>query len=72
MALVEPTSGPGDQGNYNSINVLTAAKQAGVSRVVVTLSMLAMTTSPNWRDEFVEAEDYWTNIEDCKKKGVSG
>ncbi|XP_059429333.1 cinnamoyl-CoA reductase 1-like [Corylus avellana] len=52
-----------------TINVLTAAKEAGVSRVVVTSSMLAMTTSANWRDDVVEAEDYWTDIEDCKKKG---
>jgi hypothetical protein len=48
------------------------AKEAGVSRVVVTPSKLAMTTSPNWRDDIVEAEDYWTDIEDCKKKGVRG
>ncbi|XP_059429332.1 phenylacetaldehyde reductase-like [Corylus avellana] len=52
-----------------TINVLTAAKEAGVSRVVVTSSLMAITTSSNLPDDIVEAEDCWTDIEDCKKKG---
>jgi hypothetical protein len=42
-----------------------------VSRVVVTSSLMAITTSFNLLDDIVEAEDCWTDIEDCKKKEVS-
>jgi nucleoside-diphosphate-sugar epimerase len=54
-----------------TINVLTAAKEAGVSRVVLTSSLMAITTSLNLPDDIVEAEDCWTDIEYCKQKGVS-
>ena len=42
-----------------------------MSRVVVTSSLMAITTSSNLPDDIVQAEDCWTDIEDCKKKGVS-
>lgn len=51
--------------------MLTAAKEAGVSRVVVTSSISAITPSPNWPADKVKAEDCWTDIEYCKQKGVS-
>ncbi|XP_062172418.1 cinnamoyl-CoA reductase CAD2-like [Alnus glutinosa] len=53
-----------------TINVLTAAKEAGVSRVVLTSSFMAITTSLNLPDDIVEAEDCWTDIEYCKQKGL--
>jgi hypothetical protein len=51
--------------------VLTAAKEAAVSRVVVTSSISAITPSPNWPGDVVKAEGCWTDIEYCKQKGVS-
>jgi hypothetical protein len=42
-----------------------------VSRVVLTSSLMAITTSPNLPDDIVEAEACWTDIEYCKQKGVS-
>lgn len=54
-----------------TLNVLTAAKEAGVSRVVVTSSISAITPSPNWPADIKKAEDCWTDIEYCKQKGVS-
>ena len=54
-----------------TLNVLTAAKQAGVSRVVLTSSISAMTPSPSWPSDKVKGEDCWTDIDYCKQKGVS-
>ncbi|KAK3206579.1 hypothetical protein Dsin_020625 [Dipteronia sinensis] len=51
-----------------TINVLTAAKAAGVRRVVVTSSVSAVTPSPNWPADKVKAEDCWTDVEYCKQK----
>ncbi|KAB1202252.1 Cinnamoyl-CoA reductase 1 [Morella rubra] len=53
-----------------TIHVLTAAKEAGVSRVVVTSSISAITPSPNWPADKVKVEDCWTDIEYCKQKGL--
>ncbi|KAM7527637.1 hypothetical protein LguiB_031047 [Lonicera macranthoides] len=53
-----------------TINVLTAAKELGVKRVVVTSSGSAITPSPNWPADLVNNEDCWTDIEYCKKKGM--
>ncbi|GFP84238.1 cinnamoyl-coa reductase 1 [Phtheirospermum japonicum] len=53
-----------------TINVLTAAKEAGVRRVVVTSSISAIIPSPNWPADKVKNEDCWTNEEYCKLKGV--
>ena len=52
-------------------NVLTAAKEAGVSRVVVTSSISSITPSPNWPPDDVKAEDCWSDMDYCKQKEVS-
>lgn len=54
-----------------TINVLTAAKEAGVSRVVVTSSISSITPSPNWPADVVKAEDCWSDMDYCKQKEVS-
>ncbi|KNA02740.1 hypothetical protein SOVF_215820, partial [Spinacia oleracea] len=51
-------------------NVLRAAKEAGVKRVVVTSSISAITPSPNWPADVVKNEDCWTDVEYCQKKGL--
>ncbi|CAH2042036.1 unnamed protein product [Thlaspi arvense] len=50
-------------------NVLTAAKELVVRRVVVTSSISAITPSPNWPADVIKNEDCWTDEEYCKKKG---
>ncbi|KAL0390101.1 UNVERIFIED_CONTAM: Cinnamoyl-CoA reductase 1 [Sesamum calycinum] len=52
-----------------TINVLTAAKELGVRRVVVTSSISAIIPSPNWPADVVKNEDCWTDEEYCKRKG---
>ncbi|OIT01044.1 cinnamoyl-coa reductase 1 [Nicotiana attenuata] len=54
-----------------TMNVLTASKELGVRRVVVTSSISAIIPSPNWPADRVKNEDCWTDIEYCKQKGVS-
>ncbi|KAK6234579.1 hypothetical protein SCA6_009916 [Theobroma cacao] len=49
-----------------TLNVLTAAKELGVKRVVVTSSISAITPSPNWPADKIKAEDCWSDIEYCK------
>ncbi|XP_004490640.1 phenylacetaldehyde reductase-like [Cicer arietinum] len=51
-----------------TLNVLNAAKEVGVKRVVVTSSISAITPSPNWPSDVVKREDCWTDIEYCKDK----
>ncbi|CAA3013543.1 cinnamoyl- reductase 1 [Olea europaea subsp. europaea] len=53
-----------------TINVLTAAKELGVRRVVVTSSISAIVPSPNWPADVVKNEECWTDEEYCKQKGV--
>lgn len=53
-----------------TINVLRAAKEAGVKRVVVTSSISAIIPSPNWPSDVVKGEDCWADIEYCKQNGV--
>ncbi|KAK0606379.1 hypothetical protein LWI29_037089 [Acer saccharum] len=53
-----------------TINVLTAAKAAGVRRVVVTSSASAIMPSPHWPADKVKSEDCWTDVESCKQKQV--
>ncbi|KAL6508781.1 hypothetical protein OROHE_021340 [Orobanche hederae] len=53
-----------------TINVLTAAKEVGVRRVVVTSSVSAIIPSPNWPADRVKNEDCWTDEEYCKRNGV--
>ncbi|XVF68461.1 hypothetical protein PTKIN_Ptkin11bG0004700 [Pterospermum kingtungense] len=50
-----------------TLNVLTAAKELGVKRVVVTSSISAITPSPNWPADKIKAEDCWSDIEYCKQ-----
>ncbi|KAI8523523.1 hypothetical protein RHMOL_Rhmol13G0080900 [Rhododendron molle] len=51
-------------------NVLTAAKELGVRRVVVTSSTAAITPSPYWPADKVKNEDCWTDVDYCKQNGV--
>ncbi|XP_027164454.1 cinnamoyl-CoA reductase 1 [Coffea eugenioides] len=53
-----------------TINVLTAAKELGVRRVVVTSSISAIIPSPNWPADKVKNEECWADEEYCKQKGV--
>ncbi|OIW04387.1 hypothetical protein TanjilG_32579 [Lupinus angustifolius] len=53
-----------------TMNVLKAAKEAGVQRVVVTSSISAITPSPSWPSDVVKREDCWTDIEYSKQKGL--
>ncbi|KAI9126899.1 hypothetical protein K1719_002495 [Acacia pycnantha] len=50
-----------------TINVLTVAKEAGVSRVVLTSSISSITPSPKWPYDVIKNEDCWTDIEYCKE-----
>lgn len=50
--------------------MLTAAKEAGVQRVVVTSSISSITPSPSWPPDVVKTEDCWTDTEYCKQKGL--
>ncbi|KAG6761203.1 hypothetical protein POTOM_034404 [Populus tomentosa] len=52
-----------------TINVLTAAKENGVRRVVVTSSISSITPSPNWPADVIKNEDCWTDVEYCKQNG---
>ena len=54
-----------------TINVLTAAKENGVRRVVVTSSISSITPSPNWPADVIKNEDCWTDVEYCKQNEVS-
>ncbi|KAK7385570.1 hypothetical protein VNO78_31295 [Psophocarpus tetragonolobus] len=51
-------------------NVLMAAKEAGVRRVVITSSISSIHPSPNWPGDVAKTEECWTDIEYCKQKGL--
>lgn len=53
-----------------TINVLTAAKQLGVRRVVVTSSISAIIPSPNWPADRIKNEECWADEEYCRQNGV--
>lgn len=53
-----------------TMNVLTAAKEAGVRRVVVTSSISAITPSPKWSADKIKNEECWTDEEFCKQNGL--
>ncbi|KAJ6409357.1 hypothetical protein OIU84_008950 [Salix udensis] len=53
-----------------TINVLTAAKENGVRRVVVTSSVSSIMPSPNWPADVIKNEDCWTDVEYCKQNSV--
>lgn len=54
-----------------TVNVLKAAKDAGVERVVATSSISAIIPSPSWPADKIKGEDCWTDLDYCKEKGVS-
>ncbi|KAA8549452.1 hypothetical protein F0562_001136 [Nyssa sinensis] len=51
-------------------NVLRAAKELGVRRVVVTSSVSAITPCHNWPADVVKDENCWTDVDYCIKKGL--
>ncbi|XP_074280381.1 cinnamoyl-CoA reductase 1-like [Silene latifolia] len=51
-------------------NVLTAAKELGVKRAVVTSSISSIVPSPNWPADVPKGEDCWTDEEYCRSKGL--
>lgn len=53
-----------------TVNVLTAAKELGVKRVVVTSSISAIIPSRYWPADVVKGDDCWTDIDYCKQNGV--
>ncbi|XP_023520271.1 cinnamoyl-CoA reductase 1 [Cucurbita pepo subsp. pepo] len=72
--IVDPVEDPErdllDPAIKGTINVLTAAKEAGVQRVVVTSSISSMIPNPNWPENVVINEECWTDIDYCKQKGL--
>ncbi|KAJ0983877.1 hypothetical protein J5N97_002233 [Dioscorea zingiberensis] len=53
-----------------TLNVLRAAKENGVNRVVVTSSISAIIPSPKWPADVVKDESCWADLEYCKENGV--
>jgi nucleoside-diphosphate-sugar epimerase len=53
-----------------TINVLTAAKEASVKRVVVTSSISAITPSPNWPADKIKNEECWAAEDYCRQNGL--
>nr|DAD26322.1 TPA_asm: hypothetical protein HUJ06_027790 [Nelumbo nucifera] len=53
-----------------TINVLKAAKECGVRRVVVTSSISAIIPSRYWPADVIKGEDCWTDVDYCKQKGI--
>lgn len=53
-----------------TVNVLTAAKELGVKRVVVTSSISAIIPSRYWPADVVKGDDCWTDIDYCKQNGL--
>ncbi|KAJ8499763.1 hypothetical protein OPV22_010315 [Ensete ventricosum] len=50
-----------------TLNVLRAAKESGVGRVVVTSSISAIVPSPGWPADVVKDENCWTDVEYCRQ-----
>ncbi|CAL9086459.1 unnamed protein product [Musa textilis] len=50
-----------------TLNVLRAAKESGVGRVVVTSSISAIVPSPGWPADVVKDESCWTDLEYCRQ-----
>ncbi|RZC91937.1 hypothetical protein C5167_021649 [Papaver somniferum] len=53
-----------------TMNVLKAAKECGVKRVVLTSSISAITPSPNWPADVPKREDCWADLDYCKQNGL--
>ncbi|GAB4860242.1 hypothetical protein Ancab_011722 [Ancistrocladus abbreviatus] len=68
--IKEPVKEVLDPAVKGTKNVLTAAKELGVRRVVVTSSISSITPSPSWPADVVKREDCWTDVEYCKQKGL--
>ena len=54
-----------------TLNVLQAAKESGVRRVVLTSSVSAIVPSPDWPADTIKDENCWTDVEYCKKNEVA-
>lgn len=54
-----------------TLNVLQAAKECGVRRVVLTSSISAIVPSPGWPADTFKDENCWTDVEYCKKNEVA-
>ncbi|CAI9107045.1 OLC1v1006317C1 [Oldenlandia corymbosa var. corymbosa] len=66
----DPQSQLLDPALKGTINVLTAAKEFGVRRVVITSSVSAIHPSPNWPSDKVKNEECWTDEDYCRRDGV--
>jgi len=55
-----------------TLNVLRAAKDCGVGRVVLMSSQAAMVPNPNWPAGKVIDDDSWADVELLKKLQVTG
>ncbi|XP_038980877.1 phenylacetaldehyde reductase isoform X2 [Phoenix dactylifera] len=53
-----------------TLNVLRAAKESGVKRVVVTSSISAIVPSPSWPADVVKDENCWTDVDYCKQNEI--
>ncbi|XP_074559639.1 cinnamoyl-CoA reductase CAD2-like [Curcuma longa] len=53
-----------------TLNVLRAAKESGVRRVVVTSSVAAIFPSPGWPADRVKDESCWTDLDYCRQKEI--
>lgn len=53
-----------------TINVLEAAKNFNVRRVVLTSSISALVPNPNWPAGKVFDESSWTDLDYCKSRQV--
>ncbi|XP_057431621.1 cinnamoyl-CoA reductase 1 isoform X2 [Lotus japonicus] len=51
-----------------TLNVLEAAKRAGVRRVVLTSSISALVPNPNWPEGRAVDESSWTDVEFCESR----
>ncbi|XP_078162775.1 phenylacetaldehyde reductase-like [Carex rostrata] len=63
----DPQSELLDPAVKGTLNVLQAAKESGVRRVVLTSSISALVPSPDWPADTVKDENCWTDVEYCKK-----
>ncbi|XP_020583443.1 cinnamoyl-CoA reductase 1 [Phalaenopsis equestris] len=53
-----------------TLNVLRAAHDEGVRRVVVTSSISAIMPSPGWPADVVKDEGCWTDLDYCRQNGI--